>query len=284
MSCCRSGSRNLRYGYHDTQSTITESVHNRKVTQIFMGNPRTYNIKKYSSQDILSGKHICETQDSRFYVHAPYVCTMASEKRESYNSLCSILDNIHSLPSSVVVHIGNHKDRSLDKALNTVINNVNQMIVDKNIIGQFTSPKFKILLENSSGKSNDVGKNFNEIRKLFEGFDRCVAGICYDTQHAFASGCNELQTHEDAIKIFEDCYNATSFYPQMIHLNDSKVPFASGKDRHECLGDGYIWNREQVCLDSLRRYCQDLEIDIISETPNPLKDHIYLDEVSNKYS
>lgn len=275
---------NLRYGYHvSLGKTICDTLGSGQVTQFFMGNPRSFTISDYEIQDLNNAKTLCYNENKSFYVHGNYTSTMGSTDSRSYNSICKILDNIHDLPSSVVVHIGNNKDRTTIDTINSIVENVNNLIIDKNIIGQFSKPKFKLLLENSSGKKSDVGKNFNEIRKMFEGFDRCVAGICYDTQHAFSAGINPLQTHEDACKIFEDCYFATGFYPQMIHLNDSKVQFGSGSDRHECLGDGYIWNRETECLISLRRICQELQIDMISETPNPFKDHIFLDTLTQEH-
>jgi len=55
-------------------------------------------------------------------------------------------------------------------------------------------------------------------------------------------------------------------------LNDSAVPFASKKDRHECLGYGSIWKEDDKSLQYLLTKCAEKQIPVVLETPNILKD------------
>jgi deoxyribonuclease-4 len=100
----------------------------------------------------------------------------------------------------------------------------------------------ELLIEISAGAGQVVGDTFEELAepvavlKKYHGF----GGICYDTQHAFASGY-DIRTQlavTDTFKKFDNVIGLEYF--RMSHVNDSKVEFASHKDRHEHVGDGYI--------------------------------------------
>jgi deoxyribonuclease-4 len=111
-----------------------------------------------------------------------------------------------------------------------------------------------------------------EIRKLYEAVDYSRVGLCIDTQHAFASGLCDFQSHESVVKLYDESYAVIRKGISLIHLNDSKKPFGSCVDRHEILKQGYIWNQSDVGLKALLRMAKDVGTDIISETSDPMAD------------
>ena len=68
--------------------------------------------------------------------------------------------------------------------------------------------------------------------------------------------------------------------PDVIHLNDSKKKIRSNADRHENIGEGYIWSENDEGLKSLLNMCYEYDIDCILETPDASKD---MDNIINKY-
>lgn len=293
--CCNSAgnvsnmvtkSPNLRYGKHvRTRSTLSETIiENDVLFQCFLGSPKTYEVKFYDDEDKKLAKVLAEMNRTSIYVHAPYTAGFANPNkgiaRRSKGVIVDIMRNISELPSSVVMHIGSNPNRQ--EGVQSIVNTVNELINERELISYHTNPRFKLLLENSAGGGDKIG-TWDELRKMYEGFDRCQVGMCLDTQHIFASGMNKCQTHEDICRLFEDCYNIGGLYPDMFHLNDSMTEFNSKHDKHESLKDGYIWFENDEGLRYLKRFCRELEIDMISETPNPWKDEDVLGRLMEPY-
>jgi len=101
-----------------------------------------------------------------------------------------------------------------------------------------------LLLENTAGAGGTVGRSFDELASLIEALDSVgmanQIGICLDTQHMWASGMR-YTTIEDADRLIDD-FNKLIGIGRLrcIHLNDSKVPYGSQRDRHENIGEGTI--------------------------------------------
>lgn len=122
----------------------------------------------------------------------------------------------------------------------------------------------KIVLENTAGQGATIGYKFEHLAQIIERIkDKSRIGVCLDTCHTFAAGYNikvPAQYYE-TMKKFEDIVGLK--YLKGIHLNDSKVPFASRKDRHESIGKGYLG------LDFFKMFINDPRFDnmpIILET------------------
>lgn len=82
----------------------------------------------------------------------------------------------------------------------------------------------------------------------------------------------DLQSRESIVKLFD---NVEEFLPSgvdLFHLNDSKTPFGSRVDRHQCLGQGFIWSQSDAGIKTLLNYSTEKRIDVILETPDPARD------------
>jgi deoxyribonuclease-4 len=99
----------------------------------------------------------------------------------------------------------------------------------------------RILLENTAGQGTCVGHRFEHLGAIFERTrERERLGVCFDTQHAFASGY-DLSTAEGYARTWEDFdRNVGLASLRAFHLNDSKKPLGSRVDRHEHLGEGNL--------------------------------------------
>ena len=132
-----------------------------------------------------------------------------------------------------------------------------------------------LLLENAAGQGTELGSSWDDFRKIAEGLDHNYLGICLDTQHAFAAGLTNWSTHEETNKILDEAL-ATGFPVELIHLNDSKVPFNSKIDRHDSIGQGYIWKDNQDSLIELLARCAEEDRGIVLETPTQMPDLDYI--------
>lgn len=175
-----------------------------------------------------------------FVIHAPYVLNFGSGKPSTFHGSIAIirteLERGTLLGASYVMfHPGSFKDLGQDQGMKQVKDGLVEVL--KGYKGTT-----ELLIEISAGAGEVIGDTFEELNELvkvlkkYKGF----GGICYDTQHAFASGY-DIRTKKDAAATFKK-FNATiGFeYLRMSHVNDSKVEFGSHRDRHEHVNDGFI--------------------------------------------
>ncbi len=102
-------------------------------------------------------------------------------------------------------------------------------------------PRTILLLETTAGQGTVLGATFEELAELIARIPeplRDGVGICLDTAHVFAAGYDLVNDYDDVISRLGDVVGLDRL--RMMHLNDSKAPFASRKDRHELIGEGAI--------------------------------------------
>ncbi len=175
-----------------------------------------------------------------FVVHAPYIINFGSSKKSTYHGSISIirgeLERGSQLGASFVMfHPGSFKDLGEVEGMKQVKTGLKEVL-------EGYKGSTKLLVEISAGAGQVVGDTFEELAELvkvikkYKGF----GGICYDTQHAFASGY-DIRTQKVAADTFKKFDSVIGLdWLRISHVNDSKPEFASHKDRHEHIGDGYI--------------------------------------------
>lgn len=135
----------------------------------------------------------------------------------------------------VVFHPGSHLGKGEDYCLKTIAESINLVTESKN------SYNLMLLLEITAGQGSNVGYRFEHLRTII---DRCdypqKIGVCYDTCHAYAAGYDIVseEAYEKTLKEFDEIIGLDRL--KVFHLNDSKRELGSKRDRHECLGKGYI--------------------------------------------
>ena len=169
-------------------------------------------------------------------VHAPYIINLATDdlvKREfSCNFLKEEIKRVETLGFSyLVLHPGSHVGAGTDKGIQNIADSLNK-IIDKDT-------KVVILLETMAGKGTEVGRTFEEIAEIISRVElKEKMGVCLDTCHVYDAGYDIVNDLDGVLEEFDRIIGLDRLHA--IHLNDSKNPFNSHKDRHEKIGEGEI--------------------------------------------
>ncbi len=95
-----------------------------------------------------------------------------------------------------------------------------------------------VLLETMAGKGSEVGGNFGELKAIIDAVGSDCVGVCLDTCHVYDGGYDIVNDLDGVLAEFDRVIGLDRL--KALHLNDSRNPFASHKDRHECLGQGSL--------------------------------------------
>jgi len=234
--------------------------------QIFTRNPRGWAAKPLSSKDVTSYKEkLAASKIDRFatVAHMPYLPNLSSPEEEPFaQSLKSLIDEIKRCSKLgipfIVAHLGSHKGAGDKKGIEKLVKSFTDAARD-------TPDDVMILLENTAGQKNSVGSDFEQLASiLFQLKPSKRFGICLDTCHAFAAGC-DLRTDKAASLTLQKFDKAIGFeHLRILHLNDSKGEIGCNIDRHEHIGLGQIG---EVGLSRVIRTANSKKIPIILETP-----------------
>ncbi len=135
----------------------------------------------------------------------------------------------------LVSHPGAHMTEGVDAGVARIAEAINRIHDD------LPDGAAMILLETTAGQGTVVGRTFEELAAIIDKVDdKARMGVCFDTCHAFAAGY-ELRTPEGyaaTMQAFDDIVGLDRI--KAFHLNDSKNPLGSRKDRHDHIGEGEI--------------------------------------------
>ena len=122
-----------------------------------------------------------------------------------------------------------------------------------------------VLLETMAGKGSEVGGRFEELKAIIDAVGSDSVGVCLDTCHVYDGGYDIVNNLDGVLAEFDSVIGLDRL--KALHINDSKNPFASHKDRHECIGQGSLGLAafERIVTHPLLR-----DKPMILETPNEL--------------
>lgn len=130
-----------------------------------------------------------------------------------------------------------------------------------------------VLLETMAGKGSEIGGRFEELKAIMDAVGDERVGVCMDTCHVYDGGYDIVNDLDGVLSEFDRIIGIRKL--KAIHLNDSKNPFASHKDRHACIGEGSLG------LETFRTIVNHPvlgQLPMILETPNELSG--YRQEIS----
>jgi len=179
----------------------------------------------------------------------------------------------------VIVHIGTQPD--YDIGIKTIIDTLNQVIAMEGVstmnyarllglpVTDFQHQR-RVILENAAGRGNSIGMTLDEISIILSGISPTFqdsVGICIDTCHLSDAGQFTLRDVNSVNQFFEAFDQKIGRNKlKVMHLNDSKNPFGSRCDRHEHLGQGYIYQNDGISgLKELLKIAAEREIPLIGE-------------------
>lgn len=177
-----------------------------------------------------------EIDYSKVIVHAPYIINLCNEEKFDFsvNFLTEELTRCNQLGVKyLVLHPGSHVGLGIEKGIDNIargLNNVFTNLKDNN--------KVTILLETMAGKGTEVGSKLEEIESIIEKVeDKEHLGVCIDTCHLSDAGY-DIVNFDSFLDTFDKVIGINKI--GCVHVNDSKNPVASHKDRHENIGFGNI--------------------------------------------
>ena len=186
--CCRCGADvSLQRTLYSTVSSA-----GTKCCQLYLGNYLSYNCRTLSKEDKEQTLEYCEKHGCSFYVHCPLIANLAKvDSHDSVRVVSKELDNIADLPCACVLHVG--KVGSIEQVAANIDDIITAGFIEHS---SFERVPYKLLLETAAGQGSELGRNWEEMRHLYEGIDKTRIGICLDTQHAFAAGMCSFADHE----------------------------------------------------------------------------------------
>jgi len=212
-----------------------------EVFQMFTRSPHGGPMAPITDEMIDEFKENCKAAGQKeWYVHTPYYINLASaNNRIRYGSINAIrqeLERASQIKAKyVMTHLGSYKDLGREAGYQKLVEGL-----EKVLDGYEGSARF--LIEISAGTGDIIGDTFEEIATVVHHLKlkKFGIGVCYDTQHGFASGY-DIRTSE-AVDATLNRFEATIGLDRLklSHCNDSKVELGSRKDRHEHIGDGQI--------------------------------------------
>ena len=228
----------------------------------FTRNPRGRKAKEIQAQDVEKYKEIAkEHKFGKIVAHAPYTlnaCAAKEDLREfAVEIMTDDLQRMEYLPGNYYnFHPGSHVGQGAEAGIRKIAQVLNQVLKpDWNTM---------VLLETMSGKGTEIGRNFEELREIMDQVKyREKIGICLDTCHIWDGGYDIVHDLEGVVQEFDSVIGLEHL--KAIHLNDSKNPLGSHKDRHEKIGKGQIGLE---ALSAVTRHPALKHLPFILETPN----------------
>lgn len=212
----------------------------------FTRNPRGGKAKDLDMDDVAALRELMEQNDFGPLVsHAPYTynpCSAKERAREfALEAMAEDLQRMEALPGNYYnFHPGAHVGQGSDAGI--------QMIVDTLCQVMFEGQQTTVLLETMAGKGTEVGRSFEELALIIEGVaDKrpelsAKLGVCLDTCHVNDAGYDIVRDLDGVLDEFDRVVGIERL--RAVHINDSKNPCGAHKDRHECIGKGYLGSEE----------------------------------------
>ena len=232
--------------------------------QYFSRNPRGGSAKALDQRDIEEFLELAAQNDIKnILAPAPYTLNACAAdeglRRFAKETMLDDLRRMEYLPGNCYnFHPGSHVKQGVD----TGIAYITEMLNDILWPGMHTT----VLLETMAGKGSEVGRTFEELRRIIDGVElNGYLGVCLDTCHIWEAGYDIVNDLDGILKEFDSVIGLERL--KGIHLNDSKNPMSAHKDRHEKLGEGSL-GRETIEAVINHPYLKGLPFYL--ETPNDL--------------
>lgn len=232
--------------------------------QFFTRNPRGGKAKDIDENDIKKLIDLMEENKfSKILAHAPYTLNACSKDESTRQFALEMMEDdlkrMEYLPNNLYnFHPGSHVKQGTEVGIEFIAELLNKVLKKE----QTT----KVLLETMAGKGTEVGRNFEEIAEIISRVElKEHMGVCLDTCHVYDAGYDIVNDLDNVLEQFDKIIGLDRLYA--IHLNDSKNPFNSHKDRHEKIGEGSLG------LEAIKRIINHPKLKNIPfflETPNEL--------------
>jgi deoxyribonuclease-4 len=171
--------------------------------------------------------------------HAIYLVNLAAPDDEIYEKSVATMRSTMEIAcgieaDGVVFHVGSHLGSGFERGLERVLPAMEQVL-------ELCSERTWLLMENSAGAGGTIGRSIEELATLFERLDRHPRlGVCLDSCHLFVSGADvtDKEVLDSVLDELDDAVGLDRL--RLLHVNDSKAPLGSNRDRHDNIGEGLM--------------------------------------------
>lgn len=233
--------------------------------QFFTRNPRGSKAKDIDPEDVDKLLKIMEENNfGKLVAHAPYTLNPCSDKVQTREFAKLVMEDdlkrMEYLPHNYYnFHPGSHVGQGVEIGIQYIIDLLNEILTPE----QTTI----VLLETMAGKGTEIGRSFEELKQILDGVKLIdKMGVCLDTCHIYDAGYDIVNDLDGVLDEFDRIIGLDKLYA--VHINDSKNPFHSQKDRHEKIGEGSLG------LDTIVKVINHPKLRHLPfnlETPNDLK-------------
>ncbi len=252
----------VSYGKEGLLTSVKEAISYNADTFMFYTGAPTNTIRKEIDENLTNQAKELMLENkidiNNVICHAPYIINPATSDIEkqnfAINFIAQELNRCANLGVKyMVLHPGSSVGISREEGLNNIVFVLNK-VLEQNI-------PVMILLETMAGKGSEMCINIDELKYIIDACNSECLGVCLDTCHLNDSGV-DLQNFNFYLDEFDKKIGINKI--KCIHLNDSKNPISSHKDRHANIGFGTIGF--DILLNIVNSYKLN-NIPIILETP-----------------
>lgn len=203
----------------------------------FTRNPRGGHAKPIEKSDADAlNSFLKDNNFGKLVIHAPYTLNACSDKESvrdfAIQTFADDLNRMEATPGQYYnFHPGSHMKQGIDSGIKMITEMLNTILKKE----QTTT----VLLETMAGKGSEVGSRFEELKAIIDGVELSDhLGVCLDTCHVYDAGYDIKGDMDKVFTEFDKIIGLERL--KACHVNDSKNPFESHKDRHEKIGQGSL--------------------------------------------
>lgn len=237
--------------------------------QFFTRNPRGGQAKAIDPKDVLDFCNAAKEKGfAKILAHAPYTLNPCAEKENvrefTKMTMADDLERLEFTPGNLYnFHPGSHVGQGIEKGIDMIASMLNSILKP--------DMHTTVLLETMSGKGSEVGSKFEEIKAIIDRVELSdKLGVCLDTCHVHDAGYDIVNDLDGVLTEFDKIIGLDRL--KAIHLNDSKNPFESHKDRHEKIGEGSLG---ETTFSRIINHDKLRNLPFFLETPNEIDGYKY---------
>lgn len=229
----------------------------------FTRNPRGSKAKKEDPADAAAAmQQLKELKFGKLVAHGAYTMNLCTADPEARAFAASVLEDdlrrMAAIPGQYYnFHPGSHVGQGAQTGIAQIAEALKHALRHDYPV--------TVLLETMAGKGSEIGGSFQELKDIMDAVGSDHVGVCLDTCHVYDGGYDIVNDLDGVLAEFDRIIGLDKLLA--LHMNDSKNPFGSHKDRHACLGDGSLG------LDTFRAIVRHPALQgrpVILETPNEL--------------
>jgi len=216
--------------------------------QVFTQSPRTWRPTNHDPANFERFRERRKEAGIKGVVcHALYLINLASRKKDFYEKSVAALRNTVDVAcgigaEGVIFHVGSHQGAGFEQGLDRVVPALEQCL-------ERCTGDTWLLIENTAGTGDTIGRSIGELAAIVDRLDgHPRLGICLDSCHLYATGYDvtDPSALDDVIEEVDEKIGLERL--KALHVNDSKAPLGSNRDRHDNVGGGLMGSKLGVFL------------------------------------